>query len=97
VAPTLPHRVVLGRDMPELTGFKETQLKQMVKDGNFPAPLRLGPRKLGWILAEVIAWQESKIAERDAPGGQIYTVPWLVPKSRQAATAAATPRWKPQE
>jgi predicted DNA-binding transcriptional regulator AlpA len=74
------HRIVLGRDLPELTGYRETALKEMVLAGTFPAPIKLGIRKLGWILAEVIAWQEARVAERDAS------------ITRQSAVL---PRWKP--
>jgi prophage regulatory protein len=60
-----PHRIVLASELREFAGSGETQLKEMVAAGVFPKPIRLGPRKLGWILAEVVAWQEQKIAERD--------------------------------
>jgi prophage regulatory protein len=97
VTPTLPHRIILGRDIFDFTGFKESQIKHMVKHGNFPKPVRLGQRKLGWILTEVIAWQEAKICERDSPGGQPCAMPWLVPKAKQpqAAPTTTTARWKP--
>jgi prophage regulatory protein len=62
-----PHRIVLAGDLRELAGYGETALKEMVAAGVFPKPVRLGPRKLGWLLAEVIRWQEQKIAERDQP------------------------------
>jgi prophage regulatory protein len=80
------HQIVLGPVLTELTGYRETQLKEMVATGVFPRPVKLGPRKLGWILAEVLTWQKDKIDRRD----------------RALAQASATkpqtpPRWKPSQ
>jgi prophage regulatory protein len=86
---TLPatHRIVLSTDLPELTGFEESQLKEMVKDGKFPQPLRLGQRKLGWLLDEIIAGQQEKIAERDSGLSKHCAA---IPQRD-----SATKRWKP--
>lgn len=33
---------------------------------NFPKPVKLGPRAVGWIEAEVDEWIQSRIAAREA-------------------------------
>jgi prophage regulatory protein len=32
----------------------------------FPKPVRLGPNAVGWLKSEIEAWQQARIAERDA-------------------------------
>ncbi|MBM5575594.1 AlpA family transcriptional regulator [Deefgea sp. CFH1-16] len=32
----------------------------------FPKPVPLGAQRVGWLESEIIAWQQSKIAERNA-------------------------------
>lgn len=58
---TTPSRIVRGwRNLTPLTGYKPTRLREMVAAGEFPAPIQLGPRALGWYEADVIAWQSSR-------------------------------------
>lgn len=48
------------------TGYKHTTIYQKMKDGEFPKPVRLGARAVGWLECEVEAWLEQRIAARDA-------------------------------
>jgi prophage regulatory protein len=53
------------------TGLTRSTIYQMMADGLFPKPIRIGAgagRKtaVGWIEEEVAAWQAARIAERDA-------------------------------
>jgi prophage regulatory protein len=60
--------------MPRLIGFKDlreigithgkTQLWRLVRDGQFPAPIKVGVRS-AWIADEVDAWIRSRMAARD--------------------------------
>ena len=47
-------------------GIGHTTLYAMIGKGIFPKPISLSPRRVGWSEAEVDAWIEAKIAERDA-------------------------------
>ncbi|WP_260590431.1 helix-turn-helix transcriptional regulator [Variovorax sp. DXTD-1] len=49
-----------------LTGWSKSTLANRVDAGDFPAPVPSGPRTVGWVEAEVIAWLEARIRERDA-------------------------------
>lgn len=33
---------------------------------NFPKPVKIGPRAVGWVESEVDQWVKDRIAERDA-------------------------------
>lgn len=46
--------------------YSDVQIWRKVKDGSFPAPIKLGAARNAWVEAEIDAWIESKIAERDS-------------------------------
>jgi prophage regulatory protein len=43
-------------------GLKQTRLYQLVGDGEFPAPVRLGDRAIAWVEEEVDEWIRKKAA-----------------------------------
>jgi prophage regulatory protein len=49
-------------------GLKRTAIEDLVKRGEFPKPVRLSERRLAWIESELVAWQQERIARRDAIG-----------------------------
>ncbi|MCK5748672.1 helix-turn-helix transcriptional regulator [Oricola sp.] len=53
-------------DVEAMTGLPCSTIYEMMERGSFPRPVRLSPRIVGWIESEVIDWQRSRIAERDA-------------------------------
>lgn len=55
----------LGRVL-EKVPYGRSALLSMVKEGRFPAPIRLGEHAVAWVEAEVDRWLEARIAERDA-------------------------------
>lgn len=42
------------------TGRSRTTLWRDVRAGRFPAPLALGPNRIGWLEDEVTEWQETR-------------------------------------
>ncbi|WP_432727545.1 helix-turn-helix transcriptional regulator [Variovorax sp. W6] len=49
-----------------LTGWSKSTLANRVDAGDFPAPVPTGPRTVAWVEAEVAAWLEARISERNA-------------------------------
>ena len=43
------------------TGKSRSAIYQGVKDGTFPKPIKLGPRAVGWIEAEIDAHNQACI------------------------------------
>jgi len=48
----------------KLTGLSRTVLYQMVLDGTFPRPIRIGKRSVAWSGLEITEWQEYRKAVR---------------------------------
>lgn len=51
------------------TGRRRTSLLQAVQRGDFPRPIHIGQRAIGFIETEVEQWIAARIAERDAAHG----------------------------
>jgi prophage regulatory protein len=47
------------------TGLPRSSLYELIAAGQFPKPIPLGARSVGWLETDVLAWQNGKIAERD--------------------------------
>lgn len=55
-------RLLRRPDVERLIGLKRSKLYAMVREGTFPAPVRLSPRAVAWREREVLDW----IAQREA-------------------------------
>lgn len=49
------------------TGMSRSSIYKAIKDGEFPAPIALGPRAVGWLESEISAWIESRPKAGCAP------------------------------
>lgn len=45
--------------------LKHSKIYAMIADGDFPKPIKLGPRAVGWIEGEVDDWLRQRASERD--------------------------------
>ena len=59
-------RFLRMKQVAERVGYHPVHIRRLVKAGEFPKPVPLGERAVGFVEAEVIAWQEARIAKRDA-------------------------------
>lgn len=54
----------------DATGLSRSSIYRLQADGQFPRPIRLGPRAVGWRADEIAAWIEQRTAERDGKGAR---------------------------
>ena len=50
------------------TGLSRSTLYRKVKEGQFPAPVSLGPRSVAWRESEVLAWIRNCPVKIQGPG-----------------------------
>ena len=50
-----------------MTGLGDSTIRRLVKTGEFPAPVQLSPRAVGWRSEAVVAWLEAR-QEANLPG-----------------------------
>lgn len=48
------------------TGLKRSSIYAGIAAGTFPRPIPLGDKAVGWLESDIAAWQEARIAKRDA-------------------------------
>lgn len=53
------------KDLRPLVGLAPSSIYEQVKAGTFPKPIKLAPRSVGWLAAEVQAWVEERAARRE--------------------------------
>lgn len=59
--------ILRRRQVEARVGLSRSTLYSYIKDGRFPAPIRLGNRAVGWLEAEVLDWLRQRIeATREA-------------------------------
>lgn len=57
-------KTVLGR-----TGLTRSMAYALLKDGQFPRPINLGARAVGWLESEIDAWIADRIEASRAKAG----------------------------
>lgn len=53
-------------DVQTMTGRKRSSIYEDIAAGRLPRPIRIGPRAVGWLRADIEQWQAGCIAARDA-------------------------------
>jgi len=46
--------------------YSRVHIGRLVKVGKFPAPIKVGQNRIGWVESEIDEWLKAKIVERDA-------------------------------
>lgn len=62
--PSAEHRVLRRAEVEAKTGFKRSHIYNLMKAGQFPKPLRLGVRAVGWDSVEIEQWIAERLQER---------------------------------
>ena len=58
-------KIYRRRAVESFAGLKRSALYEAVAKGRFPKPVRVTERCVGWLESDLLAWQASRIAERD--------------------------------
>ena len=53
-----------------MAAMKKSKLYDLVKQGQFPAPVRLGPRSVRWKSTDVQAWIDNLETDATGKGGE---------------------------
>lgn len=55
--------LIARRDVEALTGLKRSFIYRAMSLGRFPKPVKIGPKAVRWVEAEVREWIEDRINE----------------------------------
>jgi predicted DNA-binding transcriptional regulator AlpA len=61
------NRMFRLKDVEQFVGLKRTQIRELMKAGEFPRPVGLSDsgRAIAWLEHELIAWQADRTEARD--------------------------------
>ena len=54
----------------EATGETRSTIYKRISEGEFPKPVKLGAKSVGWVEDEIAAYNDARILERDSKGGK---------------------------
>lgn len=62
------NRLYRRSELPAFVGLRRTKIAELIEAGEFPKPITLTPggRAVAWVEADILRWQQSRIAARDA-------------------------------
>jgi prophage regulatory protein len=58
----LEHKIIRLPAVKAGTQLSRSSIYEGVRKGTFPAPIKLGPRSVGWLQSEVEAWVVGRVA-----------------------------------
>ena len=61
--------ILKRRAVEALTGLSRSSIYRLAAASQFPKPIPLGPRAVGWRADEIVNWIELRTAARDGAAG----------------------------
>ena len=62
---SLHERLIKLNEVKQDTGLSRSSIYRLVKNGDFPKPVKLGERASAWLESEVNNWIADRIEQRD--------------------------------
>ena len=56
----MTNRIFRRHDVEQMVGLSRSTLYAMMAEGNFPKPVKLGKRAVGWHERDILDWIESR-------------------------------------
>lgn len=57
------NRILRLPDVRKATGLSRSTIYLRIKQGEFPEPIKLSERSIGWVASEIEDWVERRIAQ----------------------------------
>ncbi len=54
-------KVLNRKQVTEITTLSRSTIYMQIKAGEFPRPIRLGPRRSGWLESDIEEWIQGRI------------------------------------
>lgn len=67
----MTQKIIRRREVQTKTGKSRSSMYADISRGNFPKPIKIGSRAVGWLESDVDAWIESRVAESRTPAASI--------------------------
>lgn len=64
--PSQPLKILRRPAVESITGLSRSTIYQNMQVGDFPKPIRLGAKAVGWVESEIVDWIEARVSERNS-------------------------------
>lgn len=61
ITPLQSERILRWPEVKHRIGYSRSHTHNLIAEGKFPAPIKLGGRASGWVESEISEWIESRI------------------------------------
>ncbi len=65
-AESVLHRILRRPELERVTGLPRSTIYEKIAKGEFPRPISLSGRSVGWLEGEILDWQRTRLAKREA-------------------------------
>jgi prophage regulatory protein len=62
-------RIIPKSEVINLTGLSKSTIYSYIQQGRFPAPIKLGVRRVGWLELEVMGWIGNAVIQSRSSSG----------------------------
>lgn len=62
-----PKRLITYAEVLDKTGLSRALIHRLIAAGDFPTPVELAPRRVGFLESEIETWIENRVAKRSSP------------------------------
>ncbi len=59
------HRIARLPELIQSVGLSKPTIYKLIRQQQFPAPIKIGPKASGWLVSEIDAWIAERAAQRD--------------------------------
>ena len=56
-------RIIRRKELEKIVGLSRSSIYLRMSNGTFPKPIPLGGRSVGWLVSDIQAWIDARIAE----------------------------------
>ncbi|WP_170480628.1 helix-turn-helix transcriptional regulator [Ruegeria arenilitoris] len=59
----MQNKILRRNEVEKLTGLSRSTIYAMMKSGEFPRPIRLSARAVGWMASDIDAWLQNRLEQ----------------------------------
>ena len=57
---TMRDRLLKRREVEEITGLSRSSIYRLMREGQFPRPVKVGPAAVRWRESDIMSWLDSR-------------------------------------
>ena len=59
----MSHQILRMFEVSDRTGLAKSSISEQIRKGSFPKPIKLSPRSVGWLEADINSWLDEKVSQ----------------------------------